>query len=497
MDTEGQAVPEARTSSRLWLVLCVWESRVLGLLLAAAFYMSWTSWPLGGVSATYRTVCVVGFALFVMLIGRFRYLIETVSTRTFLAFAVIGIVGIRLAWIAAVDTLPASDFDVYHQAATQIAAGDLRMPGIHQGGFPLLLGFAYRLFGADLVVAKALNVVASAATGLLLYGLTSDLVGPKAARVTVMLFAVWPAQVMMTSIVATETPYIAFLVLGLAVLIRWRCAGHGPLWLLVAGIAFGTSTLVRSTSFVVFALAATWVFFGPGISRVSRTAGTAALGVGFVVAIGLGRLIAGPAPAGTGLLSYLGYNVLTGSNPDSHGMWSDEDQALFSQILRERGPDAVPAAVYHIVEERITADPSRFARLMREKFQIMWADDLYGAYWSTARMAPRATTTFLKSHVETLYLISQFFYVGILALAVFGCIRWRGELFPWGNSLMFAIVLTFVGLHSILEVQSRYHHPWALVFLVLSGYGVCEPSIYGRGLRLRFSAADRRHPSSA
>jgi hypothetical protein len=480
MDAERKAVgPVQSTPSRLWLVLSVWESRVLGLVLATASYMSWTSWPLAGVSLAERTAGVAGFALLVILIGRFRYFIETLSTRTFLGCAVLGIVGVRLAWIAAADTLPASDFGFYHRAATQIAAGDLRMPGVSEGGFPLLLGLAYRLFGVDLMVAKTLNVVASAATGLLLYRLTSDLVGARAARVTVLLFAIWPAQVMMTSVVATETPYIVFLLFGLAVLVRWRRADHRPLSLLVAGVALGLSALVRPTSFVVFGLAAAWILFGYGMTR-TRSAGTAALAMGFVAAIVVARLITGPAPAGTGVLSYLAYNVLTGSNSKSHGMWNEDDEARLGQILRERGSDAVPAAVYHIVAERITSDPGRFARLMPEKFELMWADDLYGAYWSTAMMAPGAATTFLRSHLETLYLVSQFFYSGVLALALFGCIRWRGEQFPWGNSLMFAIVLTFAGLHFILEVQPRYHHPWALAFLILSGYGVCEPSIHRR-----------------
>lgn len=460
-----------------WNAPAQWQVRVLGFLLLLAAGTAWLTWPLTLLSTWSRALTVSAVLTLVLMVGRPASLVQRVSGRVFAIGSAALVALVRGLWVGIADTVPLSDFDVYHQSAVSIAGGSLELPELHQGGFPILLGVLYSLFGTDLMVAKAFNVALSVAAGLLLYRVGEELVGSTASRVAVLLFALWPAQVMMTSVVATETPTVVLLLAAMSVfLAAVRPPAASMFMFAAAGVIFGVSVLVRSVSVVVAGMAVAWLLFEGRRTVPWRFAAAASLVCGLMATTGLYRAGVGPPSPLAATPLYLASNVLTGTNSESGGTWSAEDEALFRRIASEQGPERAPAIIYGVAWKRIRSDPGEFARLVIKKFRGMWANDLYGAYWATNEMKAGPIATILKTHVTTLYVLSQVFYLSLLVLAVVGCFRMLGGQIPLGMNILVAAVLVCVGLHSLLEAQSRYHHPWALVFLVLAGRGVTEPS---------------------
>jgi hypothetical protein len=220
----------------------------------------------------------------------------------------------------------------------------------------------------------------------------------------------------------------------------------------------------------VMALAAIWLLVGgPGRWR-RRTAAVAGMLAGFATILVLFRAVTGPQPPGSTFSLYLASNVLTGTNADTHGTWNANDEMLFWNTIEQYGTRRSSEVLFGIAWERIQSNPPAFRRLLVEKFRLMWADDLYGAYWSTVEMSGGAAADFFRSHLMVLYVVSQVFYVSILIVALVGCWRLRRRM-TLGMSLLLAMVPVFAAVHSVIEVQARYHHPWVVVFLVLAGCG--------------------------
>jgi hypothetical protein len=449
-----------------------WQIRLMGGLLLLAAVVAWLTWPLTVINAWQRALAIGAVVGLAVVAGIRANPIQRMSRRTFVLSSVALAGLVRAAWASTVTTVPLSDFDVYHRVASTIASGHPVFSETHQPGFPVLLGAAYWLFGPELVVARGLNVLLSVIAVVLLHRVGEDLIGPQASRVTVLLFAIWPAQTMLTSVPATETPFVVLLLFGIVVFLSGvRQARLSVPLLAIAGGVLGVSSLVRSVSLVVVAIMALWLLAGGRASVRRRLTAASVLAAAFFAVTLLYRLVAGPPPPLAATPLYLASQVLTGTNVAAGGDWSPEDAALFGRIVRDKGPQSAVPLLYEVAWERIRSDPAAFGALVVSKAKRMWTEDLYGAYWSTATIDGGETARHLQRHSITLFVLSQVFYCALLLLAAIGCARLAPGRIPFGLNVLVTVVLVFVALHSVIEAQSRFHHPWVLVFLLLAGYG--------------------------
>lgn len=153
---------------------------------------------------------------------------------------------------------PVWDGHYYHFGAERIARGLgysedvlshgqlLWKPWVHYPvGYSALLGFFYRIFGAELVVAPVINALTGALLVAVVHRVARYYLSPDRARVAAGLSAIHPGLIAYSAVVMTE-PLAALLLLGagLAALHfrgRWQAVAF-------AGVLLGLATLVRPAS---------------------------------------------------------------------------------------------------------------------------------------------------------------------------------------------------------------------------------------------------------
>jgi 4-amino-4-deoxy-L-arabinose transferase-like glycosyltransferase len=159
---------------------------------------------------------------------------------------------------------PVWDGHYYHFGAERIARGLgysedvlshghlLWKPWVHYPvGYSALLGFFYRIFGSELVIAPVLNALIGALLVAVVHRVARYYVSRDRARVAAGLSAIHPGLIAYSAVVMTE-PLAALLLLG---------AGHAALhfrgrWqaMVLAGALLGLATLVRPASLLAVPL---------------------------------------------------------------------------------------------------------------------------------------------------------------------------------------------------------------------------------------------------
>lgn len=387
------------------------------------------------------------------------------STFRFLTISIGIIVILRLVWIIWVPTLPISDFEGYNvhavEIATQIPSGLLSIDLGDKGfGYVFMLAIFYKIFGVHIIIAKILNIVLSVFIAILIFSITKNIFNEHIARITTLLFVFLPSQIMYTSVLASEHLYIAILLLGLYFIIRnFNVDLLDRFNYFYSGIMLGISFMIRQISIVIVIICTIKLFVNkePIQKRVLRIMWYVC-GVTLIIGIYVGAMLLldrSPGPSDGWENSFM-----MGTNYDYIGGWNEKDGSIWSSnsSLEEKKRVAIRIGL-----QRIITNPVGFSILVFEKFDKMWADESYGAYWSTLK------AEYQISNINMLYAISQLYYVWILCLSVVGCYKLKNEKND-GINLLLMIFLGFVLLHSFLEVQSRYHYPFEFIFLILAGY---------------------------
>lgn len=153
---------------------------------------------------------------------------------------------LRLLWAAVNPHVLVWDEVPYHTLAVRLATGEQYGLPFWPPGYPILIGFFYRLFGPHVPVAIAVNLVASVGTIPLVGLLTREYFGERAARLSLWATALMPSYILAVVLLRYEvwTQFGIVLGLWLALQARWtwpRVLGQGaimallglirPLWL--------------------------------------------------------------------------------------------------------------------------------------------------------------------------------------------------------------------------------------------------------------------------
>ncbi len=155
------------------------------------------------------------------------------------------IIGVLL--IYAVHYVPGSDDLDFHRYATQLANGEEvtdvqgRPTAWRAIGYPFLLSLFYRLFGADILTAQIVNLIISETTLILIYALGRALFDRSTARASMILFLLWPSQLLYAVSLFSELAFTMFFLMLLWI------STKSPTFLnaIFIGIALGLATLTR------------------------------------------------------------------------------------------------------------------------------------------------------------------------------------------------------------------------------------------------------------
>jgi hypothetical protein len=389
----------------------------------------------------------------------------------------------RVAWVASVDTVPISDFAGYEALAAMVArGGPIEVPwrlglSLASWGYPVALGQVWRFVpdaATRLEVAKLGNVALGIVALAVLHPVTRRIAGARAAALAAFLFTLWPGQLYLTSVLATEHLAVPLLLLAALLALDLLPANDGttsrsahgarpPARAVATGLVLAAAIAVRS------ALVSAPFAFVAAIARGRPRGPRLVLAIALVGGVVLGtagyrawlQSTYGAAPR-----SGLWWTLLTGTSAESGGSFSTSDRKLF--FAQPTFEDANGLARTEIAR-RIRTEPLAIARLASWKTVQLWLADDYAAGWATERVGPSSRVP----PRDLLDALAQGFHLAALLLAFLGCARLaiRATRSP-AIDLVLLLLLFGTLLHAATESQARYHFPWQPWIFVLAAIGV-------------------------
>jgi 4-amino-4-deoxy-L-arabinose transferase-like glycosyltransferase len=156
---------------------------------------------------------------------------------------------VRAIWGSIVPVVPVSDCNLYDLFARNLASGFgycfvPGQPTIYLPvGAPFLFSLCYRVFGIHYAPIVILNILLGVGSVALTMALARRWFGPSVAFFAGLLLALWPSQVEFSTALATETPFIFFMLAGCYAFLSDRLPWF-PLAVL-SGLLFAAATYVR------------------------------------------------------------------------------------------------------------------------------------------------------------------------------------------------------------------------------------------------------------
>ncbi|GLC32685.1 hypothetical protein [Clostridium omnivorum] len=112
---------------------------------------------------------------------------------------------ISLIWIVTVNTQPFSDFSYYNDLAISIANGGQWGDTYTTVGYPIILGFIYKIFGANIFIAKIFNLILSMVNNILVLIILDKVkLKERDKMIIFLLFVFFPANIYFNSVLGTE-----------------------------------------------------------------------------------------------------------------------------------------------------------------------------------------------------------------------------------------------------------------------------------------------------
>jgi len=396
--------------------------------------------------------------------------IRRLPERGFLILLTVIFAASRLWWVALVPTKPVSDFAMYQAWAEMFSQGrpldavlgQSKVFLVHAWGYPLALGGLYAIVGSSVLAAKLLNVVAGALSLLLLYRLGKAVSGEDAGRLAALLFGLWPSQLFLTSVLASEHLGLLAALAAQATLVA-AINPPTPRWTSVAlsGVLMAVAAAVRAALMVLLLAGVLTVVL---LCRPARRAA-----ISLLLLVGGFWLTHAVYRQGVNAIYHLrpyaqlDWTLLQGTNFESHGAWNEADARNFMD--RPTFEDARAFARAEALH-RITSEPQRFAQLVVRKQVELWRDDWYGVQWSLFDLEARSAA--VTARKDALIWVSRCYQVFVLLCGTAGCFLAAQADAQRGVVLILFLLLVGTWVHGIFEVQSRYHYVLEPALFVLA-----------------------------
>jgi len=392
---------------------------------------------------------------------------------------------------------PVSDYAWYFKRALVMAAGQgYSENGVPTAfwpvGYPAFLAGLFSVFGGSVLVGQIANLVLAAATFLLVY-LTSRQVfrDESAARLALLLLAIYPNNIAYVALIATETLFTFLLLLATWLLLRSRSLPS----LLAAGVVFGLATLVKSQTILLIpplVLLAGWQRWAWRPIWLGIARGALVLAVAIVTVSPwswrnqqvLGQWIM--------VSTNGGISLLCGNNPSVVGDYRRDfscDDPIFEGV-RFSVADQVAAdrRARDLAFQWIRDNPGDFVGMFPKKIFRLWAPDgeAEWAYQAGSPVYDANAAVFRAVRVVNQGIYTLMIAAALAAIAVLALKRAPPVVFL---GLAVAVVHTVVSM--VFSGQSRYHFPampyliayaaWIAVWLASQ----CDPGRMARAIEPR------------
>lgn len=379
--------------------------------------------------------------------------------------------GLHLGWILYADIAQKADAVWYLARAQSIANGEgyVKEGGVATAywpvGYPAFLALISFVDDSEFA-AKLGNLALYLGVIALSFGLVLEAFRSRAAAgLTAFALAIYPTNVLFSSLILSETMYTFLTLLGIWTLLK--AGGRWWYWA-IAGVVFGFATLTREVGWLVPLIAVLAMYW---VNR--RKANRANyLKLGLVVNVAMILVIAPWTIRNYVVLGHFipistnkGVNLYLGNNPDADG-GNMPDVRVFRFIKAEGGESEWEW-------ERICRDwaidyiknnPVRAIQLVPLRFYRLFRADSDAAVWNIDPL-------FESSEIEFLKRFSQVAYMTIMILFVVGLLRYRKIIrrSDWVSPLpvmMLWITAYWVVLHLGTFGTSRFHYPMMPFFIM-------------------------------
>lgn len=405
----------------------------------------------------------------------------TSGTAPFVAIILLAL-SLRMIFMLAVPVTPDSDSAWYLLRAQEMASGMGYQERGHPTafwpvGYPALLAGSILVAGPALTGPLILNLLAAAAITALIGAMAQGLGASRnQALLAMLLYAVYPAHIVYTGVLAAETTSTAVLMAGVAALILGR--GRADMALL-AGLLLGLATLMRPQSmFVCMALIPMmWLALRAfGWRRAFATMALAMIGMAVVVAPWTMRnqaRLGAPVLVSTngGIALQAGANDLaTGGyfQVEKSPIWAQTGLSFDQRVEHQVEMDK---RLRRMATDWIAENPGRWVQLGFRKVFLLWAKDT-DAFWALHASHPDRAGLWRLAQAA-----NQLFFWSILGLAAVGfapslAALWHRRLDHSAMAVALAVPALTTALAFVFTGQTRYHFP-AMPFLMIgAGLGL-------------------------
>ncbi|WP_242855601.1 glycosyltransferase family 39 protein [Ruminiclostridium josui] len=214
----------------------------------------------------------IGAGAGLLAIYKFNILIK-INKAVFVTLLVLAVLIPRLIWNWYIQTQPFSDFLHLYNYGVNASQGDFKGFVDFYAVFPFKIGFGmtlaglFSIFGSGLWTIKIFNMLLSLALVFIIYAGGKMLYGERAGRVASLLCALWPAQIMYTSVIASEHVFLVFftgaVLLTLYFIKKYTYKNHefwnGNIVLIGAGLVTALAQLIRPMAMIMLPVFAVFI----------------------------------------------------------------------------------------------------------------------------------------------------------------------------------------------------------------------------------------------
>jgi hypothetical protein len=377
---------------------------------------------------------------------------------------------LRLVWAlnTALPPPPDDDYGYYRQVA--LGCLQREWSGLihtyYPWGYFLYLYALGRLFGPSLLPPLVANAIVGSATTIVIYAIARRFCEERYARLAGAIYALWPGVIYWSGVFCTEIPHLLFFSAALlCLLFGLDTKRRSGLYFVAGGVLAGLAELIRPVSpllllpFILYAGLRRNPHFEAGDGSQKRAGWQcAALALGTYLIFLASLLVVKSVVTGYPNFSTsqtLGANLASGLNWETRGAFSVEDGRIwYSEDPREANRRGTQVALGHL-KSMWGHNWWQMPALAVLKFHRIWSVESCGYYASSEGLTDdQEKQHWLALYRNPLVAIGQYFHALVLALAALGFWRTRRS---GGLALLGCILISFALLHTVVEVDDRYH----------------------------------------
>lgn len=391
---------------------------------------------------------------------------------------------IKFLWVFKFQIEPSVDYETFHNLALNLAQNTYIENTRYIALFPHIFGYSFflsnifKLFGTGSLVAPITNVVLTCISMLLIYHISYNISGLRAAVLSALFWIVLPSQTIYNMFSLSEPLYTTLLLLAWFIcLVLLRNCEHLKIYktvflAVVAGLALGYANATRPIAIIVIISFFLYLFvlnFNKADFKSCLKNKLIFFIVTLVVYFAFNNTfnLYIENILNQEIASVPGVTLYFGFNQGSDGGWNEEDAKALAEKSDEDMQNSLTANdtqkyMIELLKQRISSANIDYSKLMFKKFTLLLGHDSGAIFYME--------DTISDSFKNTLQIFSNIFYYSIVLIALLNSIKliFLKKFNPLFLFMLFVIGLTFA--HSIAEVAPRYHYSALPAFIIVASF---------------------------